>query len=302
MHTSLQALLRGLVDYAGLFPPAKLPFPEALANYRRYRDSSDAWMLGRFICPAARLHEIPEGVALNCAALARGGDTTEAFLSGLDADLADIAASRARGVRVEVLEAKLPVALLAQQEEPAQLLREIKSHISSAELPVFFEVPIDDQVRLGHLIAAFKLAQFTPPAGFKLRAGGLEASAFPSSEQIAQALSLVLREAVPFKATAGLHHPFPRFDPGGQARMHGFINLFTAAVLLKSHSLGVMRMVPILEDDDPAHFHFTDEGVRWNDLFASTSVIEQVRQKEMLSFGSCSFDEPRDDLRVLGWL
>ena len=46
MNASLRALLTGVVDYAGLFPPARLPLDEAIRNYARYRQGSDAWMLG----------------------------------------------------------------------------------------------------------------------------------------------------------------------------------------------------------------------------------------------------------------
>ena len=52
-----RAFLAGLIDYAGLFPPAALPLGPALAEYARHRAGPDAWMLGRFIVPAGR----PEG-------------------------------------------------------------------------------------------------------------------------------------------------------------------------------------------------------------------------------------------------
>ncbi|HET7190233.1 MAG TPA: hypothetical protein VFI52_18910, partial [Gemmatimonadaceae bacterium] len=56
--SSLRALVAGLVDYAGLFPPASLDMPAAAARYAEYRASADAWMLGRFIVPVARLNEL----------------------------------------------------------------------------------------------------------------------------------------------------------------------------------------------------------------------------------------------------
>jgi len=57
MVASIRALCEGLVDYAGLFPPAGLDMPSACENYARYVRGDDAWMLGRFICPASRLEE-----------------------------------------------------------------------------------------------------------------------------------------------------------------------------------------------------------------------------------------------------
>jgi hypothetical protein len=57
---ALRILLEGLIDYAGLFPPAALPMEQAVANYGRYRAGEHAWMLGRFVVPAERVGEVPE--------------------------------------------------------------------------------------------------------------------------------------------------------------------------------------------------------------------------------------------------
>src|SRR5205823_3562198 len=58
MLPSVHAFLNDIIDYAGLFPPADLPFPQAMANYLRYRQDPERWMLARFVCPAARLGEL----------------------------------------------------------------------------------------------------------------------------------------------------------------------------------------------------------------------------------------------------
>jgi predicted transcriptional regulator len=54
-----QALLARLIDHAPLFPPASLPLAEALAEDARAVGSPHSWMLGRFVCPASRLAELP---------------------------------------------------------------------------------------------------------------------------------------------------------------------------------------------------------------------------------------------------
>ncbi len=138
--------------------------------------------------------------------------------------------------------------------------------------------------------------------GFKLRCGGLEASAFPSSEQVASALRACLDAGVPFKATAGLHHPLPRVDAALQVRMHGFVNLFLAGVLAHARHLTVEQIRQILDDDRAEHFAFTAKGVSWRKVRATTKEIAVGRREAILSFGSCSFDEPREELRALGWL
>ena len=56
---SLRALLEGLIDYAGLFPPAALSMQDAVRNYARYREEPYASALGRFVVPADRAHEVP---------------------------------------------------------------------------------------------------------------------------------------------------------------------------------------------------------------------------------------------------
>src|SRR5262249_37497466 len=53
-----RALLAGIVDYAGVFPPAALDVPAAVRNFAAYRSDDAAWMLGRFVAPAARLRDV----------------------------------------------------------------------------------------------------------------------------------------------------------------------------------------------------------------------------------------------------
>ena len=58
MDPCATSLLDGIIDYAGLFPPAKLPMDEAFRRFLDHRSSADGWMLARFVCPAARLDEL----------------------------------------------------------------------------------------------------------------------------------------------------------------------------------------------------------------------------------------------------
>jgi len=47
-----RALLAGLWDYAGMFPPAELPLEEARAEWLRIRASDDAWLVNCFVVRA----------------------------------------------------------------------------------------------------------------------------------------------------------------------------------------------------------------------------------------------------------
>ncbi len=58
MTETIRTLLGGLIDYAGLFPPAKLEMNAALENYARDSVGTCAFALGRFICLVTRLEEL----------------------------------------------------------------------------------------------------------------------------------------------------------------------------------------------------------------------------------------------------
>jgi hypothetical protein len=305
MNAALRALLTGLIDYAGLFPPAKLPMDQAVRNYLRYRDEPEGWMLGRFICPAARLGELAAfekeigDRPIAVSALARGGETAADALAGFQCDVEDVRRCEDRGrVTVESFELRVPPDLLRSRERLGLWL--VEAALAQKDKEMFVEVPLGAG-GLAELLPAIREDGPAWPLGIKLRCGGLDAAAFPSSGAIAEAIAGCLARVLPFKATAGLHHPFPRFDRGVGARMHGFVNLFAAGVFAWKRGAGSADVAAMLDEDDPAAFHF-DVDVHWRDLTVSAEEIGQARELFALSFGSCSFDEPRDDLRALGWL
>jgi hypothetical protein len=107
---------------------------------------------------------------------------------------------------------------------------------------------------------------------------------------------------VPLKFTAGLHHPFRHFDTELGATRHGFANAFVAGILAHARSLAPAEIAAIVGDEDSDHFGLTAEGLRWADHQVAAEEIAAARAAAVLSYGSCSFVEPRDDLRALGWL
>jgi hypothetical protein len=150
-------------------------------------------------------------------------------------------------------------------------------------------------------IARLRLSPLAPrkwQGVFKLRCGG---QTVPAAEQVASAIIACRDAGVPIKFTAGLHHPIRHHDPQSAMSMHGFINLFVAGVLAHARRLTAVDLLPIIEETDPIAFTFDGAGVRWRNHSATTEEIVEAR-KQVLSFGSCSVDEPRDDLRQLGWL
>jgi hypothetical protein len=309
MNTGLRALLAGVIDYAGLFPPAKLPLDQAIRNYAEYRRGPDAWMLGRFVVPAGRLAEaaplfaeaFASGPPAELTALLAGADDPDEFVRRVDTDLQAVADFEARPrVRAVVgtLEVRLPPSLQAAAGRWANLLSPTgKSRLER----VSFEAPSGEQGARA-MIESLRAGERGGWAGVKLRCGGLEASAFPPAEQVAFVLNACRAAALPLKFTAGLHHPFRRFDAGVGAAMHGFVNVFVAGVLAHARRLPSEALQRVLEDENPSHFSFSDAGLRWGDSSATAEEVTAARRDFVTSFGSCSFDEPRDDLRALGWL
>lgn len=309
--SSASAFLSRLIDYAGLFPPASLPLDTAIRNFAAYRSGKDAWMLGRLIIPAARLDELQpyvplfdKGEPLAISALGRKSANGEAGLEALRADFENIDAFCSRfqnKVKVEVLEVPLP-ALVPTRE----LLAAISDQIVQRGMSAFCEVPLlgngqRDLSETLEIIAAHN-AETGIHLGVKLRTGGVKAEDFPTPEQIAAVMIGCRDRGIPMKFTAGLHHPLRMYREEVQTCMHGFINVFAAGMLAHVYKLDVATTAEILADEAPSGFLVTEEGLAWRSLKLARSQIEHLRQTAFCSYGSCSFDEPREDLRALGVL
>jgi hypothetical protein len=306
MNASLRALLTNLIDYAGLFPPAQLTLHEASENYAAYRDGTDAWMLGRFVCPAARLSDLADFPPLSV--VGRGGSDVTDLLNGLKKDLDDLLELRHRqpSAMIDAYEVRISNELVLSERagsiwnavlEPVKLLAGDAVGLKE----VFFELEYGPRWPASVESMIPVLAdRGQPRKGLKIRCGGATAASVPSSESVAFALATCCRSKVPVKFTAGLHHPLRRHDTTLGTKTHGFLNVFVAGALARARGLDAKALHPIIEDDDASHFGFEDGGVRWKSLFASTADVTAARKDAVISIGSCSFDEPRDDLRALG--
>ena len=311
--TARRALLDGLVDYAGLFPPAALPLDAALTTYADARAGADAWMLSRFIVPAARLGDLvrstdrDDAMALSVLGLGR-----EDGVSWTDAALRTVEAARAVGSRRPGFVADRFELRIGPDDVPALDggLAPLAAVLSAGPdgSAAALEVPYLDVPSATEPVAAF-VADANGRAGrdvfaLKLRCGGVTADAFPAPEALAAAVDAARRAGVPFKATAGLHHPVRHaraLGNGETAAMHGFVNLFGGAALARTHGLDADALAEVLDDSDPDRFELGD-ALRWRSLTADGPDVAEARHAFALSYGSCSFDEPTDDLRALGWL
>jgi len=141
----------------------------------------------------------------------------------------------------------------------------------------------------------------------KFRTGGLTPALIPSAAQVASFLCRAAARRIPFKATAGLHHPLRSVRPltyaqdAERALMHGFLNVFTAAAFAW-YGMEEGRVTELLEETDPAAIRFEDEGLSWGRHRLGAEQIRCARREFAHSFGSCSFEEPVTELRELGLL
>lgn len=296
MHTvtpCIAALTEGLIDYAGLFPPAALDMDAAVAAYRAHAASAEAFMLGRFVVTAARLGELAEALSRACNGTPPSQPWKVSAVAGAT-DAATISAFNATHggwAVVDTVEAKAATAEAAEQSIDA----------FGEGIQLYVELPVTCD-----LDAVLPLLK-ARGARAKVRTGGLTPELFPSSEAVASFMAACLRHDVPFKATAGLHHlvrgdhPMNGRPDGERALMHGFFNVFVAAALLADGGLEADAR-ELLDETSFDAFGFDDDTIFWQGHRVYTHSLERARKACAVSFGSCSFDEPCDELRENGLL
>ncbi len=115
------------------------------------------------------------------------------------------------------------------------------------------------------------------------------------AQQVADFLCAAAARRLPFKATAGLHHAIR------SESMHGFLNVFTAAVFAWQGAERAL-ILDVIEERDARSFEFSRGALQWRGRALATAEIQAARRDFAHSFGSCSFAEPVADLRGLGLL
>jgi len=290
--------MEGLVDYAGLFPPAGQDMQAAVESYATYRSGTDRAALGRFILPIARLAEFEESAR---SLMPRGQASDPWRLSVLVPDTVRAAGERMLKFNCHhwsgsehghaiidsvELKAATPELIDAQHRElPGFFVR-------------YFEIPLGRDIHpLVEAIAAVG-------ARAKMRTGGVTTDAFPAARDILDFIVACHRKSVPFKATAGLHHPvrgsyrltYEKSSDAGM--MYGFVNLFVAAALVRQGAPEPIALAA-LEESDAGAFGLRDDSITWRGQVIAATQLHEVRKGFAISFGSCSFREPVDELARL---
>lgn len=307
---SLTILLTDLVDYAGLFPPAKLGMGDAAAAFHRARIGVHEWMLGRFVCPVSRLRELSE----HASAIMPGTNATSGYQEMLAGEPWRVSALIDGDIEASI---DTIGAFNEYHDDPANGLAmidmvELKPANVEAiddaldalpeDLYPFFELPVNQDCR------GFVAALAGEAAAAKIRTGGVAPNAFPTPQEVVAFLRACAAADVPFKATAGLHHPVRgsfrlTYEPASPCHtMYGFFNIFIAAALIRAKGLSETDAIDLLTEEDPAAFEFSNDLVVWKSHGLEAARLAAIRETFALSFGSCSFEEPAADLTRLGLL
>ncbi|WP_041546192.1 MULTISPECIES: hypothetical protein [unclassified Nocardioides] len=273
---------RGLVDDAAIFPPGDAPLAEATARHLARRAQPGADLVGTFV---VRDTDLP---ALKATPLALSVVVT----GGAGQVAGTVALARKLHVAVEGVELAL--------RDPDDLLgaaRRVGAAVDAARaegqlddhVPVFVEIP-----HVGSTASWLAAADEVAAQEFRLkfRTGGLDATAFPHAHALARWIDAALDRETPFKCTAGLHHAVRHTGPAesGGFEHHGFLNVLVAT-RLAFDGASAEEVVEVLERRD-------GDG-----LAAEARDLDLAGARRWFtSFGSCSIDEPFEDLVALGLL
>ncbi|MBC7797096.1 MAG: hypothetical protein H7Z37_09515 [Pyrinomonadaceae bacterium] len=290
---SLQVLLTEIVDYAGLFPPANVSMATAVQNYANYLQHEKGFMLGRFIVPAARLKEFA-GQANQYWTSGKTWRVSALAGENVENDVTQIASFNAN------YEGKAVVDAFEVKVSNPTHIKTIKESLPF-EIKTYFEIPLG--LNFNDFIA--KLAVTKSRA--KIRTGGIVQEAFPPVDEVVKFLRVCMAANIPLKATAGLHHPLRTTKPltyepdSVTGTMHGFLNVFLSAAYLRQN-LNSNFVHKLMSETEAKNFSFDDDGVTWNAHRLEITELQVLRAKGVMSFGSCSFVEPVEDLQALGLL
>jgi hypothetical protein len=279
VSNSVPPLLAGLLDDAAMFPPRSAPLPDALADHRACRGSWYAPLVGPLLVPADDVGSLWVRVQPG-EQLAVGLVGSIAVVAGaLDAAREQLAVRQ-----VEIRQIESPVAKRGEDPMPG-----LRTFLAMAQgLLGYAEVPLT----WGLLSALDAIAEARADGATvapKFRTGGLAAELFPTPVELAAVICACRDRHLPFKLTAGLHHALRHTDPETGFLHHGFLNVLGGALAAADGG----------EAADVAEVLATTDAVP---LVESVRARLREHRPLWLGYGTCSIDEPLEDLRRLGLL
>ncbi|WP_067893033.1 hypothetical protein [Nocardia vaccinii] len=274
---SIPNVFAALVDDAAIFPPGSLPLPEAVIAHAAHRKSRLRALAGPFVlgtgdlATAARLATpdlFPEPLPVSIVV-----PTPDALAETIEN-------AGEHRVAVRALEVKLDRSRPLTPQVTA-----IANH-DRRGITTYVEVPRPTHPEWTEVLAAIA----TNGLRLKFRTGGTQAEAFPDETGLATWIADAARSSTPFKCTAGLHNAIRHTDAETGFEHHGFLNVLCAA----SAALGGAEtdsLAKILAERNAAAL-----------AGALGDTAETTARTLFISYGSCSIEEPYEDLAALDLL
>lgn len=280
----------GLVDDAAIFPPGNASMAEALRSHVEHRSAWYATAVGPFVCSDTRLPELQQ------ALVSMGDDAPSSLhvsltISGGAGAIEPAVTWAGRDERLSLTAVEVALRDETDLAHNAARMTTMLGGVLHEDALAYVEPPRlhGEEATAGWSAALDEIAA----AGhrLKLRTGGVEPEAFPSSAELAVMVTAALDREVAFKCTAGLHNAVRHTAADTGFEHHGFLNvlLATRAIL---DGAAVSEMVELLERRD---------ATAVADMVALLGPDRMRSARRWFgSFGSCSITEPVDDLVDLG--
>ncbi len=320
-YNSKIALLGGAIDYAGTFPPAALSLEKALDRASRWRtEGKHPWLMNKMVLPVTEIKKLTsqmlyelgaDGTPWLFAALGTAcqSDQSAEFYKTVEWDLRELRRCREKwyysSCRQDVIsyETKLPASILTTKGTSkiydfiSPVLERAANLTSNEVRDLFFEISFEGDWKLAIENSSQALVDWLDEndeldliPGLKFRTGG---TYIPTATQLAEAVSKVTSHGLRFKATQGLHHAVTH------GKDFGFVNLFAALNFAQGYGpeeFGVKEVEACLLESESKNFEFHKDKFCWKKFSMTLEEIEVARRSHGATFGSCSLDEPDEDL------
>lgn len=293
----LGQLLDGMIDYAGLFPPAHLGLDEAFAEFCGLPEDR-AWLVDLFICPSNKLAELDALVrrkgmeSLAVSVIGNPIDQPDKAMASIERDLQRM--EGCANLEFGAYEIKI------NHHDEGSIKRAIKSLDRSGIGDLVEDTYVEFAWNSTLEDCMHDLAAINPNFGAKARTGGLTADLFPSHADLAHFIHTAVSIEIPFKMTAGLHEPLRYLDTELDVYRHGFLNVALASAFALSADLSTMEVEEVLNVTDAADFEFGEDQLACLGHVLKADDVA-LFQDWFGGFGSCSVDEPVAGLKKLGY-
>lgn len=276
MNKAIEALLSQSLDYTGLLNK-DLSVQKAVQEYQEAWDSSQGWILNRFVCPQQRLTELYQHLSLldlkkewSISIISDEFDSLEEQIK----HIAEVSKTNS-STYIESIEVFL------KDNELNEKNLSYLNHISQDFAEVFVDLPMDSSMLDNmHLIAEYSSLAIKANLTREL----------PTPKVLAQFLSECDHIDISFKVGDVLNAPFYGQFAKQDQPIHGFINILMVGALKETHEFSQKEIEALLCVQDPKEFHFNDQIFGWKNFTAPIPAIDSFRTL-MISFTSSSWDQ-----------